>query len=128
MTTMATTDPNNFICSVCQLKLFNGEESNATPCGHIYHRQCIRYSIHRMPSCPICRQAVNRRDLVTLFFSEAFTNNQQQNATITTATPALAGPTAKMISWNNLGYFIDLKPKHHLYNCFLTHCSFRFSQ
>lgn len=44
--TMATGNPNNFICLICQEKLFDGRELNITLCGHIYHRNCIRLSLH----------------------------------------------------------------------------------
>lgn len=43
---MSASDPNNFMCVVCQEELFDGQQLNATLCGHIYHRLCIRKSLH----------------------------------------------------------------------------------
>lgn len=89
----------NPICSICRDDLHDGNESNATECGHIFHRACIRLHLHKFvhlscklslegtplanteiifvcmkyhfskPICPVCNKNVNRRNLLKLFFS-----------------------------------------------------------
>lgn len=90
---MNSIDSNNLSCSICQQKLFDGQPICTTLCGHVYHRPCIQYALHRYvilltilycilwnnklniffslskPSCPLCCRVANRRDLVELIFS-----------------------------------------------------------
>lgn len=110
----------NPICSICLLDLLDGNESNATQCGHIFHRGCIGYSLHKLvymkllyilslefllqtlwvifvclgyyfrkSVCPVCRVDVDRRKLLTLFFS----TNDATNTTTSTGTTAKATPS-----------------------------------
>ncbi|XP_031622977.1 RING-H2 finger protein ATL30-like [Contarinia nasturtii] len=69
-------------CTICSDKLFDGQELNTPFCGHVFHRKCIRYALHKKPECPVCRKSSNRRDLVVLFFGgNIFSNETGDNNT-----------------------------------------------
>lgn len=40
-------NPSDAICSICRCEIFDGQELNTTLCGHVFHRACIRFSIHK---------------------------------------------------------------------------------
>ncbi|KAL1938666.1 hypothetical protein VTO73DRAFT_11481 [Trametes versicolor] len=60
----AESDELHLFCSIC-LSIFLPDtppeaEAVATPCGHVYHRDCIERIIHvqPQPQCPICSAAL----------------------------------------------------------------------
>ncbi|KAG9444355.1 hypothetical protein H6P81_015695 [Aristolochia fimbriata] len=45
-------------CSICLSDFSVGKEIGRTPCGHIFHPDCIRKWFNRSTSCPLCRFAI----------------------------------------------------------------------
>ncbi|KAK1257043.1 RING-H2 finger protein ATL57 [Acorus gramineus] len=43
------------VCPVCLKSLVFGEEIKRTPCGHLYHSECIFSWLKRSHTCPVCR-------------------------------------------------------------------------
>ncbi|OJT10377.1 hypothetical protein TRAPUB_13108, partial [Trametes pubescens] len=77
-------------CSIC-LSIFlvdtpDEAEAVATPCGHVYHRDCIErvMDVQPQPQCPVCAEAlpVESGDLLKLFivFEEANYDKTLQDA------------------------------------------------
>lgn len=51
-------DPED-LCSICQQCLVAGETATKTPCGHLFHRDCLRSWLLGFDGvCPNCRSAV----------------------------------------------------------------------
>ena len=46
-------------CCIC-LEKITKENSVALPCAHVFHSDCINKWININPSCPLCKQSVNR--------------------------------------------------------------------
>ncbi|KAK1315680.1 E3 ubiquitin ligase BIG BROTHER [Acorus calamus] len=43
------------VCPVCLKSLVIGEEIKRTPCGHLFHGECIFRWLERSRTCPMCR-------------------------------------------------------------------------
>lgn len=59
-------------CPICleSLNTSNNGGIVATPCGHLFCRECILATIRRAsPRCPICSKKVNCNDLRNIYFS-----------------------------------------------------------
>ena len=63
-------------CSICWDLFNDSSEIDCSPCGHIFHSQCIRVnlSVHNRLSCPCCRNEI--RDLKDL--KRVFLRTEQQ--------------------------------------------------
>lgn len=46
-------------CSICLMEL-EQEVAYALPCGHVFHRVCVKNWLARSSLCPICKQDVTR--------------------------------------------------------------------
>ena len=45
-------------CPIC-LEIYHlGQETHALPCGHTYHRPCIRTWFAKQSTCPVCRDSL----------------------------------------------------------------------
>ena len=50
-------------CSICFDHLTTAVSE--LQCGHVFHRVCIQYWLHLQPTCPLCKQVVNLRQITT---------------------------------------------------------------
>lgn len=48
-------------CTVCLLDFVSGEDVMLCPCGHGYHRNCIKEWIRRKNTCPLCKDHISKR-------------------------------------------------------------------
>jgi hypothetical protein len=46
-------------CGICQRRINERDAQMTTPCGHIFHFQCLRPWMAGHATCPICRQDMN---------------------------------------------------------------------
>ncbi|XP_050425407.1 E3 ubiquitin-protein ligase TRAIP-like [Adelges cooleyi] len=57
-------------CSICG-DVFTGihpETVHSTPCGHIFHHQCLMQWLQRAQTCPHCRSRVSEKQVIKLYF------------------------------------------------------------
>jgi hypothetical protein len=45
-------------CSICHQALSDRAASQVILCNHVFHHNCILYSLNLVPRCPICRRTV----------------------------------------------------------------------
>lgn len=97
-----TATGNQTVCGICSAIVQNLSDSQKTPCGHEFHKTCIKSHIKSSSNCPICKvswtpaakQATN---------SPAYgTRSQSAVATVTAASmaeePASSSVSAKLTS------------------------------
>ncbi len=66
---------NTASCGICKDAYTQSSTLCATPCGHIFHQDCIsRCMVSSSSVCPICRKTLSRERLVRLYFD--FDGNQ----------------------------------------------------
>ncbi|XP_001948454.2 E3 ubiquitin-protein ligase TRAIP [Acyrthosiphon pisum] len=57
-------------CSICG-DCFTGihpESVHTTPCGHVFHYECLMTWIQRSQTCPHCRSKVTEKQIIKLYF------------------------------------------------------------
>ncbi|XP_026807605.1 E3 ubiquitin-protein ligase TRAIP-like isoform X1 [Rhopalosiphum maidis] len=57
-------------CSICG-DCFTGihpESVHSTPCGHVFHYECLMTWIKRSQTCPHCRSKVTEKQIIKLYF------------------------------------------------------------
>ena len=66
----------NTACSSC-LELFTSScDISTTPCGHVFHTECIsKWLEDRQENCAQCRKSCKKDQIIKLFFSEANPEN-----------------------------------------------------
>jgi hypothetical protein len=45
-------------CTVCFERIEEGENAMATPCGHLFHRECLTRWMNEHMICPVCRNSL----------------------------------------------------------------------
>ncbi|KAL7023977.1 hypothetical protein ACKWTF_012859 [Chironomus riparius] len=70
-------------CSICREELIQpGSTLSTTPCGHVYHRQCLLLWIENNQntgSCPICRANFDPYNVIPLLTLEESTSSASNN-------------------------------------------------
>ena len=66
----------NAACSLC-LELFTSRcDISTTPCGHVFHTECIsKWLENRQKNCVQCRKSCSKDQIIKLYFSEADQEN-----------------------------------------------------
>ena len=54
----------NSVCAICLEDFIIGESLTLCPCGHCYHKKCIRGWLRLKNCCPLCKVRVSRRPRV----------------------------------------------------------------
>ena len=61
----------NVACSTCLDSLTLESGISATPCGHVFHTDCITKWIESgQNNCSQCRSGCQKKNIVKLFFSQ----------------------------------------------------------
>ena len=61
----------NVACSICLESFTLTSDIYTTPCGHVFHYECIRKWLERgNPHCSLCRQNCEINEIIRLIFSE----------------------------------------------------------
>ena len=61
----------NVACSICLESFILTSDIYTTPCGHVFHYECIRKWLERgNPNCSLCRQNCDINEITRLHFSE----------------------------------------------------------
>ena len=61
----------NVACSICLESFTLTSDIYTTPCGHVFHFECIRKWLERgNPNCSLCRQNCEINEIKRLHFSE----------------------------------------------------------
>ena len=61
----------NVACSICLESFTLTSDIYTTPCGHVFHYECIRKWLERgNPNCSLCRQNCDINEITRLHFSE----------------------------------------------------------
>ena len=47
-------DENEVACTICMIKLNDGDEIGKISCGHTFHKHCLKQWIRRTNVCPLC--------------------------------------------------------------------------
>ena len=53
----------NSVCTICLEDYILGENLILCPCGHCYHKRCIKGWLRIKNICPLCKVLVNQRNL-----------------------------------------------------------------
>ena len=56
-------------CSICLLRVEDGQVNSVTPCNHVFHSDCIKPWIQENNECPNCKALVAIKDLKPYFGS-----------------------------------------------------------
>ena len=114
----------NIGCSTCLEPITANCDSSTTPCGHVFHTDCIKNWLNRKSNCPKCRKETRINDLIKIYFSlseEDVNKNAAADALEADlkcielaeknenlqAKPSLKIRTASVIFWIYLGIFRD---------------------
>ena len=66
----------NAACSTCLGSFTSISDISATPCGHVFHTDCIeKWLQNGSKSCSQCRKDFQRREITKLFFSTSQSEN-----------------------------------------------------
>ena len=57
-------------CSTCLELLTPGDDLTCTPCGHVFHLQCVVQWFENKKNCPQCRHSANERTLRKIYLAE----------------------------------------------------------
>eukprot|EP00088_Acartia_fossae_P027443 TRINITY_DN28203_c0_g1_i1.p1 TRINITY_DN28203_c0_g1~~TRINITY_DN28203_c0_g1_i1.p1 ORF type:complete len:415 (-),score=45.67 TRINITY_DN28203_c0_g1_i1:42-1286(-) len=57
-------------CSTCLELLTPGDNLVCTPCGHVFHMQCVLQWFESKKNCPQCRHSANEKNLRKIYLSE----------------------------------------------------------
>jgi hypothetical protein len=68
----------NLKCTICSDDL--KENICSTPCGHVYHRNCVSNWFNNYRSCPQCRKYCRKNWLIQLFLSPNLEENEVPTA------------------------------------------------
>ena len=74
-------------CSVCLELITENCEVKSTPCGHLFHANCLEKSIKAKNNCPKCRKSCTGSTKLYIDFDESFSESENkylkllQNAT-----------------------------------------------
>ena len=63
----------NITCTICMESITTNGDKSTTPCGHLFHTECINNWLRsNVKSCPQCRKSCRNNQIIKLFFSEDF--------------------------------------------------------
>ena len=54
---------SNSVCAICIDDYIVGENLLICPCGHGYHKECLRQWLRRKNVCPLCKVVVSKKVL-----------------------------------------------------------------
>ena len=61
----------NISCSTCLESFTSKSDISTTPCGHVYHTNCIEEWLENgQTGCPQCRKKCISGEIIKLYFSE----------------------------------------------------------
>ena len=61
----------NSACSTCLESFTSRSDISSTPCGHVFHTDCIqKWFQNGQNVCPQCRKDCTRNKIIKLYFSE----------------------------------------------------------
>ncbi|KAH0956494.1 hypothetical protein HN011_001444 [Eciton burchellii] len=63
----------NIVCVICSDLLVPSSDVFHTPCGHIFHFQCLTRWLERSRTCPQCRERTTEHKIHRIYFN--FSNN-----------------------------------------------------
>ena len=66
----------NAACSTCLGSFTSISNISTTPCGHVFHTNCIeKWLQNGSNSCSQCRKNIDGRQIIKLYFSESQSEN-----------------------------------------------------
>ena len=57
-------------CTTCHQSLYLGAPTYATPCGHLFHSNCVFQWLRENSTCPLCRSECLEENLLKIFLPE----------------------------------------------------------
>uniref|UniRef100_A0A673MB48 Autocrine motility factor receptor b n=1 Tax=Sinocyclocheilus rhinocerous TaxID=307959 RepID=A0A673MB48_9TELE len=81
MATMEELASHDDRCAICLEKMYTAYK---LPCGHLFHKSCLRSWLEQDMSCSTCRMSVNRRG--------SHTRNEQEGASLSLSSGPAAVP------------------------------------
>ena len=112
-------------CPTCLEPLVSDSKNYivTTPCGHLFHTNCVRGWIDRgNKTCPQCRSNISKNKLIRIYLQSTESDIQIPHKTVTNSTIAPSNPETTQTRCNickydfgNKGYLMrHLKSKIHL--------------
>ncbi|XP_067296433.1 E3 ubiquitin-protein ligase AMFR [Pseudorasbora parva] len=98
MATMEELASHDDRCAICWEKMYTAYKM---PCGHLFHKSCLRSWLEQDMSCPTCRMSVN--------ISDSRTRNEQEGAALTVSLgPSdVANPNRAPINYQSHFFHFD---------------------
>ncbi|KAI8647443.1 hypothetical protein BD408DRAFT_439272 [Parasitella parasitica] len=74
-----------FQCIIClQPLLASGDHAATIPCGHVYHKNCLRPWVNENRNCPLCKKSCNHRQIISPLYLSS--EDEHDSGFITTET------------------------------------------
>lgn len=83
-----TATGNQTVCGICSAIVQNPSDSHKTPCGHEFHKTCIKSHIKSSSNCPICKVSWTPAAKQSTNSPAYGTRSQSAVATVTAASMA----------------------------------------
>ncbi|EFN86278.1 TRAF-interacting protein [Harpegnathos saltator] len=72
----------NIVCVICSELLVPSDDVYHTPCGHIFHFQCLTKWIDRSNTCPQCREKTTARAIRRIYFNFSNDDSSVTDSTV----------------------------------------------
>ncbi|XP_014486707.1 PREDICTED: E3 ubiquitin-protein ligase TRAIP-like isoform X2 [Dinoponera quadriceps] len=66
------------VCTICRDNFIQSDDISVTPCGHVFHLNCLSRWLMRSNSCPECREETSQEKIQRLYVT--FVNNETSSA------------------------------------------------
>jgi hypothetical protein len=70
-------------CPICEIRFYcpnQAENIFSTPCGHVYHKDCLLNWVRQHHNCPTCRKTCYEQNIIQLYLSANYEDAGSEGA------------------------------------------------